>query len=212
MKVALVGATGPVGRRILDELVSRGHHVLAAVRDVSKVPAHPNVRAVSTDVADPDGLAAVLTGSDAVVSAIRFLKTEPQKLIDAVRKSGVRRYVVVGGAASLFVPGTKTKLLDSGQIPEEFLPEPTAGAKFLEYLYDVDDLDWVFLSPSGMFSNDEQFGTKPGGRSGKFRLGKDELLVSDTGESEISYEDYAVALVDELEHPQHTRQRFTVGY
>lgn len=212
MKVALIGATGPVGRRILDELVARDHQVLAIVRDVSKVPAHPDVTAVSADVDDPSGLAAVLAGADAVISAIRFLKTDPEKLVGAVRKSGVKRYIVVGGAASLFVPGTKTKLLDSGRIPEEYLPEPTAGSIFLEYLYGVDDLDWTFLSPSGMFSNDEQFGTKPGGRTGKFRLGKDELLVSETGESEISYEDYAVALVDELERPQHVRQRFTAGY
>lgn len=212
MKVALIGATGPVGRRILDELVSRDHHVFAVVRDVSKVTEHPNVTPVGADVGNPEGLAAALAGKDAVISAIRFLKTEPEKLVGAVRKSGVKRYISVGGAASLFVPGTKTKLLDSGQIPEEYLPEPTAGSKFLEYLSGVDDLDWTFLSPSGMFSNDEQFGAKPGGRTGKFRLGKDELLVSDSGESEISYEDYAVALVDELENPQHVRQRFTVGY
>jgi len=212
MKVALVGATGPVGRRILDELVSRDHQVFAVVRDVSKVPSHPNVTAVSADAGDPEGLASALAGKDAVISAIRFLKTEPEKLVGAVRKSGVKRYIVVGGAASLFVPGTKTKLLDSGRIPKEYLPEPTAGSKFLDYLSGVDDLDWTFLSPSGMFSNDEQFGTKPGGRTGEFRLGKDELLVSDSGESEISYEDYAAALVDELENPQHIRQRFTVGY
>lgn len=212
MKVALIGATGPVGKRILDELVDRGHQVTALVRDVSKVPRKSNVEAVSVDVADQAALTKALAGHDAIISSIRFMKTDPETLINAIRASGVKRYICVGGAASLFAPGTRTKLLDSGQIPEEYLPEPTAGSRFFDFLKQVDDLDWTFLSPSMMFSNDEQFGSKPGGRTGKFRLGTDELLVSETGESEISYEDYAVALVDELENGVHVKQRFTVGY
>lgn len=212
MKVALVGATGPVGKRILAELLSRGHQVIAVVRDISKVPRAANLSAVSADIHEPSGLAEVLRGHDAVIVSVRFLKTDPDGLIGAIKASGVPRYLSVGGAASLYAPGTTTKLIDGGQIPEQFLPEPTAGVNFFARLKQEQELDWTFLSPPMMFSNDEQFGTKPGGRTGTFRLGKDELLVSEQGESEISYEDYAVAMVDELENPRHTRQRFTVGY
>ncbi|MGX7895955.1 NAD(P)-dependent oxidoreductase [Tsuneonella sp. HG222] len=212
MKVALIGATGPVGRRILAELVERGHEVTAIVRNVENVPVAPNVHPVPGDVADEAGLSVALAGHEAVISSVRFLKTSPQGLIGTIRASGVKRYICVGGAASLYVPGTQTKLLDAGAIPEQYLPEPTAGARFLDVLKQVEDLDWTFLSPPMMFANDEQFGTKPGYRTGTFRLGKDELLVGESGESEISYEDYAVALVDELEAGAHIRQRFTVGY
>lgn len=212
MKVALIGATGPVGKRILDELILRQHHVTAIVRDISKVPVNDLVTAASVDVADVAKLASALAGHDAVVSSIRFLKTEPAALIGAVRTSGVSRYICVGGAAGLYMPGTKTKLLDSGTIPADYLAEPTAGSRFFDYIKQVDDLDWTFLPPTGMFSNDEVFGSKPGGRTGMFRLGTDEQLVSASGESEISYEDFAMALVDELENPRHIRRRFTVGY
>lgn len=212
MKVALIGATGPVGRRILAELLDRGHEVTAVVRDTSKVPDHAGLYAVSANINDRAGLANVLRGHDAIIVSVRFLKTNPDTLIGAIKDSGVTRYLSVGGAASLYVPGTKTKLINSGQIPEQFLPEPTAGVNFFNRLKQEQSLDWTFLSPPMMFSNDEQFGTKPGGRTGKFRLGQDELLVNEHGESEISYEDYAVAMVDELEQPRHIRQRFTVGY
>jgi len=194
------------------ELLDRGHHVTAIVRDIGKVPEAPNLAAVSADIHQPASLSEALRGHDAVIVSVRFLKSDPDALIGAIKASGVPRYLSVGGAASLYAPGTTTKLIGGGQIPEEFLPEPTAGVEFFARLKQEEELDWTFLSPPMMFSNDEQFGTKPGGRTGKFRLGKDELLVSESGESEISYEDYAVAMVDELENPQHTRQRFTVGY
>lgn len=212
MKVALVGATGPVGKRILAELLARGHQVTAVVRDTGKVPEAENCAAVSADIHDPASLTDALRGHDAVIVSVRFLKSDPDQLIGAIKASGVPRYLSVGGAASLYAPGTTVKLIDGGKIPPEFLPEPTAGVKFFARLVQEQELDWTFLSPPMMFSNDEQFGSKPGGRTGVFRLGKDELLVSEAGESEISYEDYAVAMVDELEKPQHTRQRFTVGY
>jgi putative NADH-flavin reductase len=119
-----------------------------------------------------------------------------------VRASGVKRYLVVGGAASLFVaPGQR--LLDQPDFPDAYKPEASAGAAFLEALRGADDLEWTYLSPSAVFV--------PGERTGKFRLGTDELLVSDHG-STISFEDYAVALVDEIERPAHVRRRFTVGY
>jgi len=212
MRVALIGATGPVGRRILQELVDRGHQVAAIVRNIANVPTNPNIEALSVDIGDTDTLSSALRGHEAVISSIRFLKIDAERMIGAVRKAGVRRYLIVGGAASLYAPGTTTKLIDGGQIPEQYLPEPTAGAAFFTRLQQEEELEWTFLSPPMMFSNDEVFGTEEGGRTGTFRIGRDELLVNDEGESKISYEDYAVAMVDELEKPRHIRQRFTVGY
>jgi putative NADH-flavin reductase len=201
-RIALIGATGNVGTRILNELVSRNHQVTAIVRDPSKVPAHAGVTAARGDAADPAGLADVLKGHDAVVSALRFLDTDPQALIGAVRASGVKRYLVVGGAGSLFVaPGRR--LIDQPDFPAAYKDEASKGADFLDVLRGVSDLDWTFISPSALFV--------PGERTGTFRLAKDELLVSEKG-STISYEDYAIALVDEIEKPAHVRERFTVGY
>ena len=201
-RIALIGASGNVGTRILNELVSRNHQVTAIVRDPSKVPARAGVTAARGDVADPAGLADVLKGPDAVISAVRFLDSDPHALIDAVRASGVKRYLVVGGAASLLVAPGK-RLLDQPDFPAAYKDEATKGAAFLDVLRGVGDLDWTFLSPSALFV--------PGERTGKFRLAQDELLVGEKG-STISYEDYAVALVDEIEKPAHVRQRFTVGY
>ena len=122
-----------------------------------------------------------------------------------MRKAGVGRYIVVGGAASLKAPGTDQRIIDSGQIPEAFMPEIRAGANFLERLkQEPEGLDWTFVSPSMFFG--------PGERTGKFRLGTEELLVAEDGKSSISYEDFAVAIVDEIESPKHHRMRFTVGY
>ena len=201
-RIALIGASGNVGTRILNELVSRNHQVTAIVRDPSKVTARAGVTAARGDVADPAGLAGVLKGHDAVVSSVRFLDSDPQALIGAVRASGVKRYLVVGGAASLLVAPCK-RLLDQPDFPAAYKDEATAGAAFLDALRGVDDLDWTFISPSALFV--------PGERTGEFRLAKDDLLVSDKG-STISYEDYAIALVDEIEKPAHVRERFTVGY
>jgi putative NADH-flavin reductase len=201
-RIALIGASGNVGTRILQELVSRNHQVTAIGRDPAKVPAMAGVTAVRGDVADPAALAELLEGHDAVISSVRFRDSDPAALIGAVRASGVKRYLVVGGAASLYVaPGQR--LFDQPSFPEAYKPEAGAGMAFKEALQQADDLEWTFLSPSAVFV--------PGERTGKFRLGTDELLVSDQG-STISYEDYAIALVDELERPAHVRQRFTVGY
>lgn len=202
MKVALIGASGNAGTRILKELVSRGHEVTAIARHPEKIEAGPKVRVKEGDVFDKAGLAALLKGHDAVVSAVRFTASDPQLLVDAVRASGVKRYLVVGGAGSLEVaPGSK--LIDTPQFPAAYKPEAGKGGEFLDLLRKVDDLDWTFLSPSALFVAGE--------RTGKFRLGKDQLLTGDQG-SRISFEDYAVALVDEIERPSHIRQRFTVGY
>jgi putative NADH-flavin reductase len=201
-RIVLVGASGNVGSRLLKELSNRGHQVTAIARNTEKIPAMPGVAAVKGDVQNGSGLAAILVGHDAVVSSVRFLDTDFDVFINAVRASGTKRFLIVGGAASLQVAPGK-RLVDQRHFPAQYKPEALRGAAFLDLLKTVDDLDWTFLSPSAMFV--------PGERTGKFRLSKDELLTAN-GRSSISFEDYAIALVDEIENPKHPRQRFTVGY
>jgi putative NADH-flavin reductase len=203
MNIALIGATGFVGSRLLAELTRRGHQVTAIVRNPEKVPAGPSVTARKGDVFDRDGLAALIAGHDAVISAVHFSASDAAGLLAAVKQSGVKRYLVVGGAGSLEVaPGVK--LFDTPAFPAIYLGEARKGGDFLDLLKAETVLDWSFLSPSALI--------QPGERTGKFRLGKDQLLVDANGNSAISAEDYAIALVDELEKPAHSRQRFTVGY
>ncbi|MCJ2072445.1 NAD(P)-dependent oxidoreductase [Methylobacterium sp. J-030] len=202
MKVALIGATGNAGSRILAELARRGHAVTAITRSADRVAALPGVTAKAGDVFDQEGLAALLKGHDAVISSVHFTASDPRKLIEAVRASGAQRYLVVGGAGSLEVaPGVK--VIDTPDFPAEYKAEAAAGGVFLDLLRGETQLDWTFLSPSAMFV--------PGERTGRFRLGTDQLLANEQGSS-ISFEDYAIALVDELEKPEHSRARFTVGY
>lgn len=202
MKIALIGASGNAGSRILKELSDRGHAVTAIARTPDRIAALPGVTAVAGDLDQPDALTETLRGHDAVISSVHFAATDAARLIDVVRASGVTRYLVVGGAASLEVaPGQR--LLDQPDFPEAYKVEATAGAAFLDRLRSVEDLDWTFLSPSAMFV--------PGERTGRFRLGTDQLLSNVQGSS-ISFEDYAIALADEIEQPRHIRQRFTVGY
>jgi len=202
MKVALIGASGTGGSRLLAELSGRGHQVTAIARHPEMVAKLPGVTAKRGDVFDKAGLGALLKGHDAVISAVRFSESNPKLLIDAVKGSGVKRYFVVGGASSLEVaPGVK--LIDTPQFPAAHKAEANKGGEFLDLLRKDKDLDWTFLSPSAMIA--------PGERTGKFRLGKDQLLTNDKGSS-VSWEDYAIAAVDELEKPAHVRERFTVGY
>ncbi|WP_377843406.1 NAD(P)-dependent oxidoreductase [Bosea sp. UC22_33] len=202
-KVALIGASGFIGSRLLAELSARGHAVTAIVRNPEKVAALPGVTAVKGDVFDKDGLAELIAGHDAVISAVHFTASDPQRLLAAVKQSGVKRYLVVGGAGSLEVaPGVK--LFDTPQFPAVYLDEARKGGIFLDLLKQEQGLDWTFLSPSALI--------QPGERTGQFRLGTDQLLVDAKGNSAISAEDYAIALVDELEKPAHSRRRFTVGY
>lgn len=150
----------------------------------------------------PEALAQVLAGHDAVISSVHFSASDPDKLIAAVKASGVRRYYVVGGAGSLEVaPGVL--LVDTPSFPQIYKAEAQGGVAFLHRLRREADLEWTFLSPSAVFS--------PGERTGVFRLGKDQLL-SHGDSSSIAFEDYAVALADEVKSPAHIRQRFTVGY
>lgn len=200
--IALIGASGSAGSRILKELTDRGHSVTAIARHPERIAALAGVTAVKGDAQDPEGLTSVLRGHDAVVSAVNFTSSEPHTLIEAVRASDVKRYLVVGGAGSLEVaPGQR--VIDLPDFPEAYKAEASGGAAFLEQLKQETELEWTFLSPSAEFV--------PGERTGQFRLGKDALLSNEHG-SRISFEDYAVALVDEIERPAHVRQRFTVGY
>ncbi len=202
MRIALIGASGQAGSRILAELIGRGHQVTAIARNPDRIASAFGVTAVQGDVFDEAGLTALIKGHDAVVSSVRFAGSDPRILIEAVRASGVKRYLVVGGAGSLEVaPGVK--LIDTPQFPAAHKPEASKGGEFLDLLREVHDLEWTFLSPSALFVAGE--------RTGKFRLGGNELLTNEKS-SRISFEDYAIALVDELEAPAHVRQRFTVGY
>lgn len=202
MKIALIGASGQAGARILAELSNRNHSVTAIVRNTSKVASLPNVTAVQGDIANPAELAGLLAGHDVIISSVHFTDFDKDNLLTAVKRSGVARYYVVGGAGSLEVaPGVL--LNTTPQFPEAVKPESEGGARYLEALRAEKDLNWTYLSPSALFFAGE--------RTGQFRLGKDQLLVTPEGSS-ISFEDYAVALVDEIENPRHERQRFTVGY
>lgn len=214
--VVLIGATGFVGSAVLNELLSRRHKVTAVVRHASKLPANDKLTAVEEDVADVDAIAAIAKGKDAVISAYnpgwanpdikRLIEENYPKIVEAVKKSGVGRLLIVGGAGTLFVkPGLR--VVDSGAIPAEIMDGVRPlGDFYLNFLTKENDLDWVFFSPAGEFDAN-------GPRTAKFRLGKDDLVVDPaTGTSHISVKDYAVAMVDELEKPAHHKERFTIGY
>jgi hypothetical protein len=203
MKIAVVGASGNAGSRITRELANRGHAVTAIARHPDKIAVLPNVVARAGDVMDETGLAKLIAGHDAAVSSVHFLDSDPARLIGAAKASGIQRYLVVGGAGSLEVaPGVR--LVTTPNFPAQYKAEAEKGGAFLDLLRAEKELNWTFLSPSALFA--------PGERTGKFRLGKDQLLTGADGKSWISFEDFAVALADEIERPAHLRTRFTVGY
>jgi putative NADH-flavin reductase len=209
MKVVLFGASGMIGSRILDELVRRGHTVTAVARHPEKVKPAAGVNAVSGDIMDAAGVAALARGADAAISAYSPPQSEPATLLTAARslvtglaEAGVRRLIVVGGAGSLEVaPGVQ--LVDAPSFPAEWKGIALAHRDVLPVLKQA-DLDWTYFSPAAFI--------EPGQRTGNFRLGGTRLVANDRGESKISAEDYAVALVDELEQPRHVRQQFTAAY
>jgi uncharacterized protein len=203
MRIAVVGASGNAGLRITAELARRGHSVTAIARNPEKIAAQANVTAKKGDVLDQAGLAQLLAGHDAAISSVHFLDSDPVRLIGAISDSKVGRYLVVGGAGSLEVaPGVR--LVTTPGFPAQYKAEAEKGALFLDLLGKEKELNWTFLSPSALFTAGE--------RTGKFRLGTDQLLTAADGKSWISFEDFAVALADEIERPAHIRQRFTVGY
>ena len=213
MKIALIGATGFVGSAILKEALQRGHDVTAIVRHPEKVKPHPKLRPHKADIQKVDEVTLSVAGHDAVISAFNPGWSNPdiynqqvkgtRTIIDGVKKAGVKRLLFVGGAGSLEVkPGVQS--VDLPEFPAEYKQGALATREALNLLRKKPDLDWSFLSPSA-----DLF---PGQRTGKFRLGTDQLLADAKGESRISIEDYAMAMIDEVEKPKHIRRRFTVGY
>ncbi|MDD1149022.1 MULTISPECIES: NAD(P)-dependent oxidoreductase [Pseudomonas] len=202
-KIAIIGATGRAGSQLLEEALRRGHSVTAIARNTAKIGQRAGVLTREVDVADSAALQAAVAGHDVVISAAHFSTIPADAIIDPVKKAGVKRLLVVGGAGSLLLPGG-SKVIDSPGFPEEYKAEASAGGVYLDTLRKEQDLDWTFLSPSAEFVEGE--------RTGQFRLGQDDLLVNAQGRSWISFADYAIAMLDEVEKPAHRRQRFTVGY
>jgi putative NADH-flavin reductase len=202
MKVAVLGASGHAGSEITKELASRGHEVRAIARNPGRIPSLPGIEAVAGDASDPAGLAELIRGRDAVISALHF-DVEAETLLSALRQAGVGRLLVTGGAASLRTKDGQ-RLIDTPEFPEEWKAIATGGIVFLDALRREQAIDWTFFSPPAQI-----FG---GPRLGRFRLAGDELVTDDAGESRISFADYAIAMADELEQTKHSRGRFTVGY
>ncbi len=204
MKVAVLGASGKGGSEITKELVSRGHEVVAIARSADKLPSGPGVTAKQGDVSNEDELAGLIGGVDAVISAVHF-NIPASTFLNATKKAGVNRLLVMGGAASL-TNAEGVRLYDSPGFPEAIKPLVKPAIDFLDDLKQETDTDWTFFSPPMTIFEGPRQGP------GSFRLGKDELVTDANGESKISYADYAIAMVDELEHHNHSRSRFTAGY
>jgi putative NADH-flavin reductase len=207
MNVVVYGATGKSGSKIVQELLSRGHKVTGVARGASNLPA--GVTAKQDDLSDVAKIVETIKGADVVVSAYAppMEDTEAvlgvtERQIAAVKQAGGPRLIVVGGAASLEIAPDIT-LLASGHMPAEWIPIGTSHGKALEMLR-KSDINWTYFSPAAFFV--------PGERTGKFRLGKDQLIANEAGDSRISLDDYAIAMVDEIEKPAHERERFTIGY
>lgn len=207
MKIALIGATGYVGAKLLTEALDRGHQVTAIVTDAAKLPDHKSLVGISTDATDADRLATSVAGHDLVISAYNPGRDDTGKgtkaIVDGSKRGGITRLLAVGGAGSLKLPSGEL-VIDQPGFPAEWKEGAQRTAAFLDQLRTEKVLDWVFLSPAAMLV--------PGERTGRYRTGKDDLLTDDAGESRISLEDYAVAMLDEAERPQHHRERFTVAY
>lgn len=212
MRIAVFGAAGNVGSRVVAEALSRGHQVSAVVRDRARFPelptdAHPRIG----DAANVADVAALSAGHDVVISATRpaagsepELVTVAQALLAGLAGTGVR-LLLVGGAATLTLPGTRgTTVVEDPHFPADLRDLAIACADQLQACRAATGVDWTYLSPAAQL--------EPGHRTGTYRLGTDELLVDDRGNSTISMEDFAVALLDEAEQPKHHQTRFTVGY
>lgn len=216
MKLAIFGANGSAGTRITQEALSRGHEVTASVRDVSQLLMTTDGLTVMVgNVCDADSVAAIVQGHDVVISAAgpgatvahnpalaSMVIDAANALIEGLARAGVRRLIIVGGAGSLEVtPGVQ--LVDTPNFPAQYLPASLAHRESLK-IYQASHLDWTFFSPAAEF--------EPGERTGQFRLGRNQLLVDLEGRSRISVEDYAIALLDEIERPQFVQSQMTIAY
>lgn len=219
MQVALIGATGFVGAAVLKELLQRGHNVVALVRDPAKLAAQPQLKVVQADVLDASQVQSAVAGSDAVLSAYNAGWTNPniyddfmrgsRAILQGVKAAGVQRYLVVGGAGSLYVNGQQ--LVDSPDFPAAIKPGASAARDMYTELQKESTLDWTLLSPAVGFHGGSAAQSQ--GRTGQYRTGKDEPLMQPNGQpGDISAQDLAVALVDALEQHLHSKQRFTVAY
>lgn len=212
MKIALIGASGFIGSALREEALRRGHQVTALVSHPSKLVASTNLTVRAVDVNDTAALAIALAGHDLVISAFSGHAQADvreaygrgiRSIIAAAKRAAAPRLLVVGGAGGLEVaPGRQ--LVDTPEFPAQWKGTAEGARDALKLLREERDLDWTMLSPSAMVF--------PGERTGKFRLGRDQLLVGANGKSEISLGDYAVAMLDEAEQAAHRCQRFTVGY
>lgn len=211
MKIALIGASGFIGSALLHEALNRGHQVTALVTHPEKLLAGQNLVVQAADVLDTKRLISQIQGMEAVISAFSghaqsqvfdYYMQGIASIIVATKQASVPRLLVVGGAGSLQVaPGLE--LMDSPGFPSAYQATAEGARQALRLLRQEPELDWSMLCPSAVIA--------PGQRSGKFRLGTDQLLVAADGNSHVSVEDYAMAMLDELERPAHSRQRFTVG-
>jgi putative NADH-flavin reductase len=217
MKVALIGASGFVGKAILHELINRGHEVTAIARHPENVVTGAGkVTAITANAFDANEIATAVKGQAGVISAYNAGWTNPnlyndflqgsKAIQEGVKKSGVKRLIVVGGAGSLFV-AKDIQLVDTPQFPQAFKMGASAARDYLNILNNENDLEWTFVSPAI-----EMHQGTSGERKGTYRTGLDYPVFDANGKSIISVEDTAVAIVDELEHPQHIRQRFTIAY
>ena len=215
MKVALIGASGFVGKAVLKELLQRGHQVIAVVRDINNLSPQVGLTISEGNATDEQTLAEIVKENDAVISAFNAGWTNPNLYEDflagsraiqaGVKKSGVKRLLVVGGAGSLFIDGVQ--IVDAPDFPDQWKPGATAARDYLNELKKETDLDWVFVSPAI-----EMHPGTSGIRKGIYRTNEDQPVFDEKGKSVISVEDLAVAIVDEIEQPKHSRQRFTAAY
>lgn len=217
MKIALIGATGFVGSAVLKEALDRGHEVTAIARNTEKISTpKSNLKTAETDVREVEKLAGILEGNDVVISTFNPGWRNPNIYNDylegasaiqkAVKKSGVKRLIVVGGAGSLFLD-KNTRVIDVPDFPEEIKPGATAATEYLDILKKEDGLDWTFFSPAiGMAPG------KPEERRSTYRKGLENPVFDKDGNSELSVQDTAVVLVDEAENAAHIKQRFTAAY
>lgn len=202
MKVAALGASGRAGSEIVKELSARGHEITAISRYPDTIPQGPSVNARKGDAADPSSIVPLIEGHEAVISALTFDVTA-DKIIAALHQAGVDRLLVTGGAASL-KDENDVRMIDRDDFPDMWRNGAQGGIDFFYALKEDNSLDWVFFSPA--------FNFVEGPRKGSFRLGKEHLIKDAEGESRISFSDYAIAMVDELEQHNHSRERFTIAY
>ncbi|MGW7977105.1 NAD(P)-dependent oxidoreductase [Staphylococcus xylosus] len=207
MKIGIIGATGKVGSLVLEEAIERGHDVTAIVRNASKL-ANNNINILEKEVTeitseDLEKLDVVVNAFGAPLGEEDAHVIAGRSLIEALKGTDTR-IIVVGGAGSLYVDEQQTiKLIDTPEFPEIFLPTAKGQGKNLQDLKDSKGITWTFLSPSADFNAE-------GIRTGSYQSGKDNLLVNSKGNSYISYADFAIAILDEIENPQHKNERFTV--